>query len=171
MTRVKELVAGETELDRVWGRRGDYFRLFMSDYRKSLSNLDPVLVELSRLRISSMVESRFDSSIRYVPAREAGLSEMKISLLEDYPSSGLFSERERIVLEFTEQWVIQSSSISDEDVDRVQTVLTPEEFIYFCKALSVMDQFARANSIFDIEPSNCVSGELFEFESILETSD
>ena len=148
MTRVKNLVDGPTELDRVWGLRDDYYRLFMADYRKSLSNLDPVLVELCRLRVAQMVESLFDLSVRYSPPSMPAYRKRRSAALEDYPTSPLFTDRERMALEFTEQWVIQSSSITDEDVQRLLTVLTPEEFIYFCKALSVMDQFARANAIF-----------------------
>jgi alkylhydroperoxidase family enzyme len=163
MTRVKNLVDGPTELDRVWGRRDDYYRLFMADYRKSLSNLDPVIVELCRVRMAQMVESSFDLSVRYAPAITAGLSEEKIAALADYPTSPLFTERERVAVEFTEQWVIQSSSITDEDVQRLLAVLTAKEFIYFCKALSVMDQFARANAIFAIEPSDAVPDTMPDF--------
>jgi alkylhydroperoxidase family enzyme len=68
----------------------------------------------------------------------------------------LFTERERAVLEYAEQFVIQSSSISDDDVARVQAHLTPEEFVYLTKALGVMDQFARTNSAFRIEPPEAV---------------
>jgi alkylhydroperoxidase family enzyme len=163
MTRVKNLVDGPTELDQVWGLRGDYYRLFMADYRKSLSNLDPLIVELCRVRLAQMVESAFDVSLRYSPAVQAGLSEEKVAALSDYPTSALFTDRERIALEFTEQWVIQSSSITDEDVERLLTVLTPEEFIYFCKALSVMDQFARANAIFAIEPTDAIPQTMPDF--------
>ncbi|MGY1495924.1 carboxymuconolactone decarboxylase family protein [Streptomyces sp. QTS52] len=148
MTRVKNLAAGPTELDQVWGLRSDFYKLFLEDYGRSLARLDPVLVELCRVRIAQLVESDFDLALRYKPASEAGLTEEKISALSDYPTSDLFSGRERNCLEFTEQFVIQSSSISDDDVARVQTVVSPEEFIYLCKALSVMDQFARANSAF-----------------------
>jgi alkylhydroperoxidase family enzyme len=167
MTRVKNLVDGPTELDRVWGLRDDYYRLFMADYRKALSNLDPVLVELCRLRVAQMVESPFDLSVRYLPAIDAGLSEQKISVLGDYPTSPHFTDRERTALEFTEQWVIQSSSIADENVQRLLTVLSPEEFIYFCKALSVMDQFARANAIFAIEPNDAVPETMPDFALVL----
>ena len=80
-----------------------------------------------------------------------------------YPTSEEFTERERICLEFTEQFVIQSSAISDEDVARVMTVLTPEEFIYLCKALSVMDQFARASSAFRLEPPPVVPATMPDF--------
>jgi alkylhydroperoxidase family enzyme len=163
MSRVKNLVDGPTELDRVWGLRDDYYRLFMADYRKALSNLDPVIVELCRVRVAEMVESSLDLSVRYSPATDAGLSEEKIAALADYPTSLFFTDRERIALEFTEQWVIQSSSITDRDVERLLTVLSPEEFIYFCKALSVMDQFARANAIFAIEPTDAVPQTMPDF--------
>jgi alkylhydroperoxidase family enzyme len=148
MTRVQTLADGPTELDRVWGLRPEYYALFMQDYNKSVARIDPVVLELCRLRVAQMVESDFDQALRFKPAQEAGLSEEKINALTDYPTSELYTERERIILEFTEQWVIQSSSITDNDVARLQTVMSAEGFMYFCKALSVIDQFARANSAF-----------------------
>ena len=163
MTRVTELVEGPTELDRVWGLRPEYFALFMQDYGKSVARIDPVILELCRLRVAQMVESEFDQALRYRPAREAGLDEAKIAALVDYPTSALYSERERILLEFTEQWVIQSSSIDDDDVARLQTVMTPEEFMYFCKALSLIDQFARANSAFRLAPPPVVPAAMPDF--------
>ena len=146
MTRIKNLSVGATELDQVWGLRADYYHVFIEDYLRSLRRLDPVLVELCRIRIAQLVESGVDAALRYRPAVEAGLTEAKLAELTDYPTSPLFSERERAVLEFTEQFVIQSSSISDDDCARLQEHISPAEFIYLTKALSVMDQFARANS-------------------------
>jgi len=150
MSRVSGTVEGPTDLDRVWGKRPDYYDVFMGDYNDSIGRVDPVLLELCRIRIAQLVESGFDLSLRYVPARTAGLSEDKIGALAEYPESGLFSDRERAVLEYAEQFVIQSSSISDDDVARVRAHLTPEEFVYVTKALGVMDQFARANSAFRV---------------------
>jgi alkylhydroperoxidase family enzyme len=163
MTRVTSLAPGPTELDQVWGLRNEYYKLFMKDYSKSIRNLDPVLVELCRLRIARLVESDFDLALRYAPALSAGLTEAKIAALPRYPTSELFTERERICLEFTEQFVIQSSTISDEDCARVMTVVTPEEFIYLCKALSVMDQFARASSAFRLGPPTVVPPTMPDF--------
>jgi alkylhydroperoxidase family enzyme len=156
MTRVSSLAEGPTELERVWGKRPEYFDIFMRDYNDSIGRVDPVLLELCRIRIAQLVESAFDLSLRYAPAGAAGLTEDKIAALVNYPESSLFSDQERAALEFTEQFVIQSSSISDEDVARVQAQLTPEEFIYLTKALGVMDQFARANSAFRIAPAETV---------------
>ena len=170
MTRVQLLTEGATELDQVWGNRPEYYELFLHDYNKALRNLDPVLVELCRLRIAQMVESAFDSSLRYTPAIEAGLTEDKLAELTDYPTSPKFDERERTVLEFTEQWVVQSSGITDDDADRVQQVITPEQFMYLCKALSVMDQFARANSAFCISAATAVPTKLSDFSLRIPTT-
>jgi alkylhydroperoxidase family enzyme len=153
MTRVSSLADGPTELDQVWGKRPEYYEIFMGDFHDSIARVDPVLLELCRIRIAQLVESEFDLSLRYEPA---GRVEDKIAALSDYAESALFSDRERAVLEYTEQFVIQSSSISDDDVARVQAHLTPEEFIYLTKALGVIDQFARANSAFRIAPARTV---------------
>lgn len=156
MTRVSSVVDAPTELDGVWGKRPEYYAIFMGDYNDSIARVDPVLLELCRIRIAQLVESAFDLSLRYAPAQDAGLSEAKIEALSNYTDSDLFSAKERAALEFTEQFVIQSSSISDDDVDRVQAHLTAEEFIFLTKSLGAMDQFARANSAFRIAPATAV---------------
>jgi len=163
MSRVSSVVDGPTDLDRVWGKRPEYYALFMSDYNDSLDRADAVLVELCRLRIAQLVESTFDASLRYAPAQAAGLNEEKLAALANYPESELFSARERAVLEYAEQFAIQSSSISDDDVARVQAHLTTEEFIYLTKALGVMDQFSRSNSAFRIEAPEVVPSTLPAF--------
>jgi alkylhydroperoxidase family enzyme len=122
------------------------------------------LVELCRLRIAQLLESQFDLALRYAPAVRAGLTDEKIAALPRYLTSEHFTERERACLEFTEQFVIASSAISDEDVARVMTVLTPEEFIYLCKALSVMDQFARASSAFRLAAPSVVPPTMPDFQ-------
>jgi len=160
MTRVTNLAEGATELDRVWNLREKYFAVFIDDYIQSLQRVDPVLVELCRVRIAQMVESEFDQSLRYLPARAAGLTEDKIQAVTLYPTSPHFSPRERMAVEFTEQWVMQSSAISDDDCERLQQHLSVDEFISFVKALGVMDQFCRANSAFQISAEAEVSPRL-----------
>jgi alkylhydroperoxidase family enzyme len=165
MTYVQQLASGPTELDRVYGLRRQYYELFMADYNRSIERLDPVLIELCRLRMATLLQSQLDLSLRYKPAIDAGLNEAKLRELSKYQSSSLFSERERRCLEFAEQFVIQSSNISDEDVARVQTVLDAEAFIYFVKALSVMDQLQRGCAAFDIRPSGVVPATMGNFRS------
>jgi alkylhydroperoxidase family enzyme len=163
MRRITATADGPTDLDRVWGLRPEYFAIFMGDFNASLRRMDPVLVELARIRLAQLVESDFDQSLRYQRAVAAGLTEEKIAALADYPTSDMFDDRERAVLEFTEQFAMQSSSISDEDCLRLQQHLTAREFIYLTKALSTADQFARANSAFRLAKANAVPASMPDF--------
>jgi alkylhydroperoxidase family enzyme len=156
VTHVKHLAVGPTELDRVWGLRARFYELFMEDYNRSIERGDPVIVELCRLRMAMLNGSALDLALRYEPAIAAGLTEDKLHVLSQYDKSPLFSARERRCLEFAEQFAIQSSQIGDEDVARLQAVLDPEAFIYFVKALSVMDQLQRSCAAFAIEPTGAV---------------
>jgi len=156
MTHIRQLAEGATELDRVWNLRPQFYAVFMDDYNRSIARVEPTLIELCRLRMAILLASDLDRSLRYRAAVAAGLSEAKLAELGCYTSSPLFSERERICIDFAERFVIQSSTITDEDTDRVQTMLTPEEFVYFVKALSVIDQFQRACVAFDVRPGDTV---------------
>ena len=58
--------------------------------------------------------------------------------------SPLFTEREKVCLDFAEQFAIQSSNITDDDVKRLSGVLSWEDVIYFIKALNVLEQLSRS---------------------------
>lgn len=165
MTHVGNLAQGATELDRVYGLRRRYYEIFMEDYNRSIERVDPVLIELCRLRMAMLLGSRLDLSLRYTPALAAGLNEVKLRELPNYDRSPLYTERERRCLEFAEQFVIQSTGIGDEEVARVQQVMDAEAFIYFVKAVSVMDQLQRGCAAFDIQPSGTVPATMDRFQS------
>ncbi len=163
MTHMKTTADGATALDRVWNTRPQFHAVFMSDYRRSIARVDPVLLELCRLRMATLFGCSLDRSLRLKAARVAGLSEDRIAALENYDKSVLFTERERVCIGFAEQFALASYAISDDDVARVQQVLAPEEFIYFVKALSVIDQFQRAAVAFGAEPAPVPPAGMDEF--------
>lgn len=163
MTHVTNLADGPTQLDQVYRLRPQYYAIFMEDYNRSIARVDPVLVELCRLRMATLIGSKLDLSLRYGPAIDAGLTEEKVRELSRYGKSPLFSERERLCIDFAEQFALQSSNISDEDVARVQTVLDAQEFIYFVKALSALDQLQRGCAAFDIQPAAVVPATMRNF--------
>jgi alkylhydroperoxidase family enzyme len=164
MTYVTKLAEGPTELDRVWRLRSAYYELFMEDYNRSIERLDPVLIETCRLWMANLLGSKLDQSLRYGPALEAGLTEAKIKELPNYAKSLLFTERERVCLDLAEQMVIQSSNISDADVERLSKVMSWEDVIYFIKALNVMEQLSRSCTAFDIQPSDVVPTTMPRFQ-------
>ena len=166
MANIRNLPAGKCDLDRVWGTRPDFYAVFMDDYNRSLARVDAPLVELCRLRMATLLDCTFELGLRYHPAAEAGLTEAKIAALGNYLASPLFSESERLAIAFAELFVIQSSSIGDDDVARVQQALGAEPFIYFVKALSVMDQLQRSSVAFDIQPGSELPQALADFRAV-----
>jgi alkylhydroperoxidase family enzyme len=164
MSHVQHQAGGPTELDRVYGIRPQYYRLFMEDYQRSIARVEPILLEICRLRMATLLGSRLDLSLRYRPALRAGLTERKLQDLSHHRSSPLFTDRERRCLDFAEMFVIQSSSIGDAEVAQAREVLADEDFIYFVKALSVMDQLQRGCAAFDIQPSSQVPSTMTDFE-------
>jgi alkylhydroperoxidase family enzyme len=163
LAQVTHLAAGPTELDQTWGVRPLFYSTFMGDFQASVARVDPVLIEVCRLRMAQLLDSDFDRSLRYQPAMAAGLTEAKIRDVGDYTTSALFSPSERLCLAFAELFVIQSSSITDEDVAHVQEAIGSEAFIYFVKALSVIDQLQRSMVAFDVRPGPLVPSTLSDF--------
>jgi alkylhydroperoxidase family enzyme len=163
MTYVTNLADGPTELDRVWRLRPKYYDLFMEDYHRSIERLDPVLIELCRLWMATLLGSKLDLSLRYKPALAAGLTEAKLKELANYAKSPLFTRQEQVCLDFAEQFAIQSSNITDDDVKRLSDVLSWEDVIYFIKALNVLEQLSRSSTVFDIEPSDVVPATMGNF--------
>ena len=167
MTYLTSTADGATPLDRIWNTRPQFHAVFMDDYRRSIARVDPVLVELCRLRMARLFGSAVDLSLRLRSARAAGLGEDKIEALAGYDKSPLFSERERVCIGFAEQFALASYAIEDADVARVQAVLAPEDFIYFVKALSVIDQFQRAAVAFGAAPAAVPPAGLAGFDVVV----
>lgn len=166
MSRVKELAPGPTDLDRVWGRRPEFYQQFMADHARSIERVDPIIVELARLRMAATFGSAFALALRYKPAIAAGLTEEKIAAIPQYSDSPFFNAQERACLEFAEHFAIQASSIGDEEVARLQAAMGPEAMIYFVKALSVMDQLLRSTIAFDFEVPTVAPTTMPEFEPL-----
>lgn len=152
MSRIENLAPGTTGLDQSWGHRPRFYEAFMEDHAASIARVDPILLELARLRMASVMECDFMLALRYQPAIDAGLVEEKIRQLTHYADSPLFSDIERACIEFAELFAIQSSAIGDAEVSRLQGIMGTEPMIYFIKALSVMDQLQRSCVAFDLAP-------------------
>jgi AhpD family alkylhydroperoxidase len=135
----------------------------MADHDASIARVDPVLIELCRLRMAQILGCDFAFAYHYAPALKAGLDEAKVAAISRYHDSPLFAPRERACIEFAEQFAMQSSSISDDDVARLLEHIDPETLIYFVKALSVTDQLLRGTVAFDIQPSAMVPTALKNF--------
>ena len=63
--------------------------------------------------------------------------------LSNWPTSSLFDERQRAVLSWSEQWVIDPEQITDEDAVRLRASLTDKECAALSTALAVFESLTR----------------------------
>jgi hypothetical protein len=98
---------------------------------------DPVLLELARLRIAMLLGA--DPADLPRPRRAPTLPREKVDNLRGWPTSALFSERERACLSLTEQFVMDVAGVTDEDVAAVREWLPPNELYGFVTALYILE--------------------------------
>jgi alkylhydroperoxidase family enzyme len=145
-----------TELERVLGLLPDahdavrdFYSIFWVD-----ELVDPVLLELIRLRIAMLHGVEPELLVRYDIARERGLTEEKISVLSSWPTSPLFSELERQVLGLTEQFVIDPHGVTDDDVAPVKEALTSAGLVALVNAMALIDHLNRVRIAFEVPPAD-----------------
>jgi AhpD family alkylhydroperoxidase len=145
---------GETPLDRSFGLRPnlyaayrDFVALF---WERKL--LDPVLLELCRLRVAQLLGCEPELAVRYAPAREAGLGEEKIAELERWWRSPRFDAAERACLRFAEGFVQDPHAITDEDAAAVRDAVGEPGLVALSEALAIFDGFSRFRTLLGVEP-------------------
>ena len=154
MTWIPTTADGPDELSRVFALRPELFaawREFESLLWKP-GRLDPVVLELCRLRIAGMLGSPLPLAARTPAARDAGLDEARIAALDGWWKSSRFSDVERACLRFAEQFALDPKEISDGDAAAVAAALGDAGMVAFVQALAIFDGFARFCRFFEVEP-------------------
>ena len=105
--------------------------------------IEAPLLELVRLRIAQILDAPIELERRSPAAVAAGLDERVVDDLSNWPTSGLFDERQRAVLSWSEQWVIDPEQITDEDAVRLRASLTDKECAALSTALAVFESLTR----------------------------
>jgi alkylhydroperoxidase family enzyme len=109
-------------------------------------SVDPVTLELCRLRMATLLTSAAALDERTPAASEAGLTEERIGRLPRWPTDPSFSTEERACIGFAEQFVIDHQQISDDDVHELTELLGAEGVVTFTSALVVWDNQHRLDN-------------------------
>jgi alkylhydroperoxidase family enzyme len=105
--------------------------------------LSPALLEMARLRNARRVNCTFCKSVRYDVARDAGLTEDKISVIDDnYPASGL-SRREKLLLTYVDHYLDDPAGMDAEVQAALGEEFTVEELAHLSLALLLFNTFSR----------------------------
>jgi alkylhydroperoxidase family enzyme len=109
-------------------------------------SFDPRLFELVRVRIAQLLRCEAEIRARTPEAQLAGFDESLVSALPSWPSSDRFDERDRVVLGWVEQWVLDVKGISDDDAARVKELFTEAELAQLTLALASFEAAIRARA-------------------------
>lgn len=108
------------------------------------SELDPVVLELCRLRISALLRDSIGSSIRSPAARRAGLTEALVAALPNWPVSAEFEPDARAALAIAELFVIDAHAVTDEMCAELLATLTEAEATALTMGIAFFDATSRA---------------------------
>ena len=115
-------------------------------------SVDPVIIELCRLRIAGLVGASAHLSLRRPKAAAAGLTEAKIAELARWPESPLFSAGERACLALAEQFCMGAYTVTEADVATVLEHLSADECYALVNGIWVMEALARMTVVMGVDP-------------------
>jgi alkylhydroperoxidase family enzyme len=105
--------------------------------------LGPAEIEVARLRNAQTVNCVFCRSVRYDIAKDDGLTEERVGMIgEDYRESEL-SEREKLIIAFTDQYHGDPGGIGDELKSALLAVFTAGELVHLSMAVAHFSGFSR----------------------------
>ena len=154
MSWLSESGPGRDDFERVFALRPDLFETFREFagifWEKRL--VDPVLLELCRLRVAQLHGAAYPLSLRMREASAAGLDETKIAKLATWWREPGFTDLERAALRFAEQFVLDAKAMSEEEARPVVAALGDAGTVAFVEALAIFDGFGRFCRMLDVQP-------------------
>jgi AhpD family alkylhydroperoxidase len=136
---------GDTSFARVFGLRPDLY----APYRDFVALfwqrrlVDPVLLELCRLRVAQLLGCGSELALRTRTAVDAGLTDAHVAALTQWPTAEAFTDAQRSALTLAEQFVIDPSGVDDELRASVRSHLSSAELVALVEALALFDGFTR----------------------------
>jgi uncharacterized peroxidase-related enzyme len=119
-------------------------------YQAIHRDLDPKLRELAYLRTVQLLHCGYCVHYHTPLARKAGVSEVQIQELERFEQSEAFSDLEKNVLRFAEQWTRQGKV--DSGLMKVLAgSLSPGQFVTLAGVVAQANWTARFNESFGVE--------------------
>jgi AhpD family alkylhydroperoxidase len=108
------------------------------------AGLDPLLVELVRIRASQINGCAFCLRMHTGDARTKGENPDRIAVLPAWAETGYFSETDRAALRLTEAITLVSDGhVSDQDYEAAAAALTPEQISAVAWLVTVINAFNR----------------------------
>jgi alkylhydroperoxidase family enzyme len=154
MTWLAETAPGATPLDRTFGLRSDAYARFRELYGGlwDPAVIDPRILELSRLRIATILGCDGERAVRFSDALDAGVTEDDVAALPAWPSSARFSPAERAAIAYAEQYVFDPHELTDDHFAALHEHLDEPAIATLSLAVAMFDALARFRLALGVEP-------------------
>jgi AhpD family alkylhydroperoxidase len=117
------------------------------------STLDPELQQLVKVRASQINGCAFCTQLHLNESRHMGIAASKLDLLAVWREAGIFSEREKAALAWTELLTrLSEHHVSDEDYAAVSAHFAPSELAWLSAAVAVINTWNRIAAPFQYAP-------------------
>ena len=168
-TWLPEQATGEYAMDRWFGLRPDLYEPFRAFYAVFWRDrlVDPVVLELCRLRVAQLLGCTSELEVRYLAAIDGGLDESLVDRLprwpdgaestearstEAGPGGATFTDAQRAALAFAEQFVIDPHGIRGPIRDTLRAHFDLPEVVALTEALALFDGFMRFRMVLGLDP-------------------
>lgn len=139
----------------LWGRVPKLFAAVAILYGvldRSKSPLDPVLRSLVTVRVSQINWCQFCIDINSASLAERSGSTEKVAAVEEWHSSDLYSEKERLALEYAEAVTYSDRQVSDELMARLKLVFDEDSIVELTGLIAFQNLSSKFNSALDVAP-------------------
>jgi len=110
--------------------------------------LEPELLELCRLRIAQMLQA--DEQVTEPPGRVV-LDPVVLAQLRQWPTSDVFTERQRVCLGFAEQLLVDAQGVGDEQAASVIAAIGDSGFLVLTYACGFFETTQRASIVLGVQ--------------------
>ena len=132
------------------------------------SDLEHSLLELVKMRSSQLNGCAYCLDMHSKDARAAGETEQRLYLLDAWRETGLYTERERAALAWTEALTrVTDGHVPDDVYDEASNHFTEDELVALTLAIVAVNGWNRLNIAFRMEAGNYRPG---MFKSLLKTA-
>ncbi len=109
----------------------------------STSKIDPILLELIKMRASQINGCAFCLNMHAIDARKIGETEQRLYLLNAWKETTQFTEEEKAVLALTEEVTLISNHVSDATYQNAASLFNEQELSQIMMAIVTINAWNR----------------------------
>jgi AhpD family alkylhydroperoxidase len=120
-----------------------YQAMFALEKYLSTSKLDPILLELIKMRTSQINGCAFCLNMHSADARKKGETEQRLYVLPAWRETKLFTEKEQAVLALTEEVTLITNHVSDATYNKAASLFDANELAQIIMAIVTINAWNR----------------------------